>query len=216
MSPRLRRLPVRLGRLSLGGLSEEAARESLAHAVNTLIDHAADRVVVLPEMDPSTDPEDGELLFTGEALFLCLGGEYKQICLEPCLTWEEVIEVVGTGGGGDGALAQAREIIYTTLELTEADTDLELIAGTAGYRTYLVYLEMSNASDSPRIAFLKFTAGDPYLFQCYLAKQGGTIVQNFFGAEVNTGDSGDDLRVFHDQAGTGSIYITVGYFLVEA
>jgi len=35
--------------------------------------------IVLPPMTQSAMPQDGELLFTGTALFLCVGGQYRQV-----------------------------------------------------------------------------------------------------------------------------------------
>lgn len=74
-----RRRDVRLGRVNLKNMGDEVRWDIVERYLNELREVLLQRSTVLPVMSPSSLPEDGELLFTGTMLFLCVGGQYQQV-----------------------------------------------------------------------------------------------------------------------------------------
>lgn len=74
-----RRQPMKSGRVTFSGMDDEKFRESVEHILNELRSVVMNRSVVLEQATQSSDPEDGELLFTGSALYLVVDGVYEQV-----------------------------------------------------------------------------------------------------------------------------------------
>ena len=74
-----RRREVQLGRVSLGNMGDALKWALIERYLNELREVLLQPSVVLPQMVQSLMPQDGELLFTGAALFLCVGGQYQQV-----------------------------------------------------------------------------------------------------------------------------------------
>jgi hypothetical protein len=209
--PQLRRIPVRLGRLALRLLPWEHGREKIEAYINALLEYAADRVVVLPRMDQSLDPENGELLFDGGKLWIAIDGEYKQLWPHP-----------EGGGGGTQVVTtpspttpvvEGPRIIEYVSMVFDSGTSLALIDGTSDKTIRICYLEFSNASSADTIVGVQYSSSAQVLCKNFLPKSGGTVVQNFFGTELIDGSIGDSVAVVAEAAVAGSIYVTLGYYL---
>lgn len=79
MSGLPRRRDVRLSRVNLQNMDEEQRWDLVERYINELREVALQRSTVLPIMTQSAQPQDGELLFTGSVLFLCVAGQYEQV-----------------------------------------------------------------------------------------------------------------------------------------
>lgn len=74
-----RRREVRLGRVNLKGMEDAQRWDTIEVYLNELREVLLQSPVVLPTMSQSANPQNGELLFTGSALYLCVGGQYRQV-----------------------------------------------------------------------------------------------------------------------------------------
>lgn len=84
-----RRRDVRFSRVNLKGMQDGERWDHVERYLNELREVLMQRAVVLPTMSSSAQPEDGELLFTGSALFLCVSGEYQQVWPAEAVTTTE-------------------------------------------------------------------------------------------------------------------------------
>lgn len=205
-----RKPPIKDHRISLKGLSQEAAVDCIEKTVNNVLDHLRIRTIALPEESFSDKPKDGELLFDGSALYIVVHGTYRQIWPCTCSGGGGVTEI----GDGMTEWPLRTSALYTVLQMTSGSATLvEAVPGVAGSLITVLYLEINNGASQARWANLQFSTatGATRLFRALVPPDGGTIVQNFIGAEVCNNTPGSSLYVGFSTSGVGTTTVTIGY-----
>jgi len=213
-----RKQRVSLPRPNLHGLQGNGLTDLLDTYLGHILDVLQDTTVVLPSATPSKDPEDGELLFTGptlSSLYLAISGTYHKIYPvdSSTSTIEQTIE------GGDVASNfpfSAEPILYAGISLDPATANQAVIAASAGKKISLVYLETNNPDPAEHTEIYFHFSSDgsgTKLFRKLLPSPGGTVVQNFVGAQPE-GAEGIGLYATTDGSATEDLFVTVGYVLL--
>ena len=105
-----------------------------------------------------------------------------------------------------------RETVYVVASCSAGATTT--VIPTSNQRIRLFSLEVSNANTNNHVVYFTFNSPSTNLFKAYV-ESGVTIYRNLIGAECMHGIAGTKLDCVVDSGGTGSIYVTVGYEIVQ-
>lgn len=197
----------------LTGLShDELAREAetwLAHVYDVL----KGEVVVVPTRTQSVDPEDGELLLDDSILYLALDGEYHQVW--PVDPSEVTIMTMAETAIRELFLYRERDVLYLEVDCpVNATTDV--VVAVTGKCIAVKRIKVCNpdTATAKEVFFNWGTSTTDDLFKTLLDAAGGTNIENLVGAPC-IGDAGEKFTCTVANTGTGNVYVTVGYLLVD-
>jgi hypothetical protein len=213
-----RKQRMSLPRISLTGLQDPLRTSVLERYVNHILDVIQDQGVVLPSRDPSQDPEDGELLFYDEKLYLSKGGLYYQVY--PATTSPVVLPETGDEEEGEVTVADnfpfnPETVLWVGIDLAPDTANQAVIAAVSNKKITIGYIEVNNpdtAEDTDVYFHFSSDGSTTKLCRKSVPHSGGTVVQNFIAIQPQ-GPSGIGFYATTAGSATADLRITVGYVL---
>lgn len=207
-----------LPRISLTSLQDSLRTSVTERYINHILDVIQDQGVVLPSRDPSQDPEDGELLFYDEKLYLSIGGLYYQVY--PATTAPVVLPETGEAEEGEVVVADnfpfnPEDVLWVGIDLDPATANQAVIAAVSNKKITIGYMEVNNpdtAEDTDVYFHFSSDGSTTKLCRKSVPHGGSTVVQNFVAIQPQ-GVASVGFYATTAGSATSALRLTVGYVL---